>query len=108
MIILSDIRLRAAKSQKNDHSKRTVNIKEFVCAAGSVTTSIAHIWLNKADCGLFFLSEFLLVRCLSAIADFSEIHYLSLQLATVEETERSVHSFGNSRLCVLELMTIYI
>ena len=73
-----------------------------------VTTSIAHIWLHKADCELFFLSEFLLVRCLSAIADFSEIHYLSLQLATVEETERSVHSFGNSRLCVLELMTIYI
>ena len=73
-----------------------------------VTISIAHIWLDKAFCGLFFLLKIRLVRCLSAIEDFSEIHYLSLQLATVEETERSVHSFGNSRLCVLELMTIYI
>ena len=27
VIIFGDIRLRAAKSQKNDHSKRTVNIE---------------------------------------------------------------------------------
>ena len=26
-----------------------------------VTTSIAHIWLNKADCGLFFLGILALV-----------------------------------------------
>ena len=73
-----------------------------------VTISIAHIWLNKAFCGLFFLPKNQLVRCLSAIHKNSRIHALNLQLATVEETERSVHSFGNSRLCVLELMTIYI
>ena len=73
-----------------------------------VTISIAHIWLNEAFCGLFFLRKFRLVRYLSAIAYFSEIHSLSLQLATVEETERSVHSLCHSRLCVLELMTIYI
>ena len=73
-----------------------------------VTISTAHIWLNKAFCGLFFLPQFRLVRYLSAIEDFSEIHYLSLQLATVKKSERSVHSFGNSRLCILELMTIHV
>ena len=73
-----------------------------------VTISIAHIWLNKAFCGLFFLPKILLVRYLSAIAYFSEIHALSLQLATVKEPERPVHSFGYSCLCVLELMTIHI
>ena len=73
-----------------------------------VTISTAHIWLNKAFCGLFFLPKFRLVRCLSAIHQNSRIHALSLQLASVQKTKRSVHSFGNSRLCVLELMTIYI
>ena len=82
--------------------------EELVSIPVRVTISTAHIWLNEAFCGLFFLPQFRLVRYLTAIADFSEIHALSLQLATVEETERSVHSFGNSRLCVLELMTIYI
>ena len=33
-----------------------------------VTISTAHIWLNEADCGLFFLSEFWVVRYLSAIS----------------------------------------
>ena len=73
-----------------------------------VTISTAHIWLNKAFCGLFFLRKFRLVRYLSAIADFSGIHALSLQLATVKKSKRSVHSFCHSRLCVLELMTIHV
>ncbi len=40
-----------------------------------VTTSTAHIWLNKAVCGLFFLPIFRLVRYLSAnrmLAQFAQ------------------------------------
>ena len=41
-----------------------------------VTTSIAHIWLNKADCELFFLLKIRLVRCLSAILIFYASSFL--------------------------------
>ncbi len=40
-----------------------------------VTTSTAHIWLNKADCELFFLPIFRFVRYLSAnrmLAQFAQ------------------------------------
>lgn len=74
---------------------------------GSPASNLANGFI-KPFARFFFLPKFRLVRCLSAIAYFSEIHALSLQLATVKETERPVHSFGNSRLCVLELMTIHV
>ena len=73
-----------------------------------VTTIPAHIWLDKAFCGLFFLPKFRLVRYLSAVAKFSLGQPSRFFPALVQEPERSVHSFGNSRLCVLELMTIHI
>ena len=73
-----------------------------------VTISIAHIWLNQADCELFFLSEFLLVRCLSAIVKNLAIHDLSFQLSLVQKSERSVHGLGYSRLCILELMRVNV
>ena len=73
-----------------------------------VTTSIAHIWLNKADCELFFLLKIRLVRCLSAILKILLIHDLRFQFPLVKKSECAVHSFCHSRLCILELMRVNI
>ena len=73
-----------------------------------VTTIIAHIWLNKADCELFFLLKIRLVRCLSAIVKNLAIHDLSFQLSLVQKSECAVHSLGYSRLCIPELMRVNV
>ena len=70
--------------------------------------TFAHEWLNKAFCGLFFLPKFRLVRYLSAIPKFSLGQGSRFFPLPVQETKSPVHSFGNSCLCVLELMTIHV
>ena len=73
-----------------------------------VTTSIAHNWLNKADCELLFFPKNRLVRCLSAILKILLIHDLRFQFPLVKKSECAVHSFCYSRLCIPELMRVNI
>ena len=67
VIILADIRLRAAKSQINDQSKCTGNIKEFVYATGSVTRLKSPEWLYKAVRGIHYFRKSSFDHCLIII-----------------------------------------
>ena len=67
VIIFGDIRLRAAKSQINDQSKCTGNIKEFVYATGSVTRLKSPEWLYKAVRGILYFRKSSFDHCLIII-----------------------------------------
>ena len=90
-------------------SQRDIKIKGGFSIPVRVTISTAHIWLNEADCGLFFLSKFRFVRYLSAISVICS-GQLCFWCAVLCRKERKspVHNICYSCLCVLEHMRIYI
>ena len=78
---------------------------DFRFPYGSPST-FAHIWLNKADCELFY---FALKKPVSAaVKILLQSAFLCTLLFFFQKAESSVHCLRNSRLCGLELMAIYI